>query len=218
MHVGRAGFDPGTFQREGSECIHGNWQVVRHIKGGTRGNFHAKIYDSLMCACLGCPENPGSGMVIGDLCNPGDRICGPEPRKAPANKICFSGIGDYTMTSGNRIPRSVLFRVDIEDRSEPGNNGKPSEDPPDRHRIRIWILTPAELAQLSNPNDRLLNFRRTISCTPGSTGLQDGAIGANGLAVPLGTAVFGLRAPDIDDGGEMDHGNHQIHPMIKDCP
>jgi len=216
--VGRAGFDPGTFQREGSVCIHGNWEVVRHSKGGTRGNFHAKIYDSLMCACLSCPENPGSGIVIGDLCNPGDRICGPEPRKAPANKICFSGIGDYTMTSGNRIPRSVLFRVDIEDRSEPGNNGKPSENPPDRHRIRIWVLTPAELAQLNNPNDRLLDFRRAISCAAGNTGLQDGAIGANGLAVPLGTAVFGLRAPDIDDGGEMDHGNHQIHPTIKDCP
>jgi hypothetical protein len=217
--VGTAGFDPGTFQREGSECIHGNWEVVRHDKGGNRGNFHAKIYDSLMCACLSCPENPGSGVVIGGLCNPDDRICGPEPRRAPANKICFSGIGDYAMTSGNRTPRSVLFRVDIEDRSEPGNShaggGTP---PPDRHRIRIWILTAAELAQLNNPADRLLNFRRTISCTPGSTALQDGAVGSNGLAVPLGTAVFGLRPPDIDDGGEMDHGNHQIHPMIKDCP
>jgi hypothetical protein len=216
--VGSAGFDPGTFQREGSECIHGNWEVVRHLKGGDRGNFHAKIFDSLMCACLGCPENPGSGVVIGGMCNPDDRICGPEPRRAPANKICFSGIGDYTMDKGSRIPRSVLFRVDVEDRSEPGNNGKPSEDPPDRHRIRIWVLTTAELARLNNPSDRLLDFRRAISCSAGSTALQDGAVGANGLAVPLGTAVFGVRAPDVDDGGEMDHGNHQIHPMIKDCP
>ena len=217
--VGNAGFDPGTFEREGSECIHGNWQHVRHEKGGNRGNFHAKIYDSLMCACLGCPEDPLAGVVVGGLCNPDNRICGPEPRRAPANKICFSGIGDYTMTSGNRESRAVLFRVDIEDRSEPGNShAGGSQAPHDRHRIRIWILTDAEKARLLNPNDRLLAMRQSISCSPGSTALQDGAVGANGLAVPLGTAVFGVRAPDIDDGGEMDHGNHQIHPMIKDCP
>jgi protocatechuate 3,4-dioxygenase beta subunit len=217
--VGNEGFDPGTYEREGSECIHGNWEHVRHQKGGNRGNFHAKIYDSLMCACLACAEDPTANVVVGGLCNPDNRICGPEPRKAPANKICFSGIGDYALTSGNREERAVLFRVDIEDRSEPGNShaggGTP---PPDRHRIRIWILTPAEQARLADRNDRLLDFRRAISCSPGSTALQDGAIGANGLAVPLGTAVFGVRPPDIDDGGEMDHGNHQIHPMIKDCP
>ncbi len=200
-------FDPD------SECIRGNWQHVRHIKGGSRGNFHAKSFDSLMCACLGCPENPGSGVVIGELCNPGDRICGPEPRRAPANKICFSGVGDYAESKGGRVPRSVLFRVDIEDRSEPGNSHAGGSTPPhDRHRIRIWILTDAELARLNNPNDRLLDMRRAIACTAGSTATRDGA------DVPNGTAAFGVRAPDIDDGGEMNHGNHQIHPMIKDCP
>ncbi|MEY2410168.1 MAG: large repetitive protein, partial [Verrucomicrobiota bacterium] len=50
--VGRAGFDPD------SRCIHGNWEVVRHDKGGTRGNFHAKSFDSLLCACLACAEDP----------------------------------------------------------------------------------------------------------------------------------------------------------------
>jgi hypothetical protein len=27
-----------------------------------------------------------------------------------------------------------------------------------------------------------------------------------------------VRAPDIDDGGELLHGNQQIHPQIKACP
>jgi hypothetical protein len=220
-HGGQVGAPVGTatsFDPD-SECIHGNWEDVRHEQGGNRGNFHAKSFDSLMCACLACAQDPGSGFVIGGLCNPGARTCGPEPRRAPANKICFSGVGDYTETKGSREPRSVLFRVDVEDRSEPGNSsaggGTP---PPDRHRIRIWILTAAELARLNNPNDRLLDFRRAIACTPGSTALEDGAVGANGRAVPLGTPVFGVRRPDIDDGGEMTHGNHQIHPSIKDCP
>jgi hypothetical protein len=217
--VGREGFDPGTYEREGSECIHGNWEHVRHEKGGSRGNFHAKIFDSLMCACLGCPEDPLAPVVIGGLCNPDSRTCGPEPRRSPANKICFSGLGDYTVTSGARERRAVLFRVDLEDRSEPGNSHAGGTKPPnDRHRIRIWILTETELARLRDPNDRLLDFRRAIACTPGSTAQKDGAVGPDGLPVPLGTAVFGVRAPDIDDGGEMDHGNHQIHPMIKDCP
>jgi hypothetical protein len=142
--------------------------------------------------------------VVGTLCNPGDRICGPEPRRAPANKITFSGVGDYALNTGNRQPRSVLFRVDIEDRSEPGgNSGTP---PPDRHRIRIWILTDAELAQLNNSADRLLNFRKAIAASTVNTVLQDGAVGSNGLAVPNGTAVFGVRAPDIDDGGVLDKG------------
>ncbi|MEY2408498.1 MAG: hypothetical protein QOF48_1168 [Verrucomicrobiota bacterium] len=205
--VGNAtAFDPD------SSCIRGSWEHVRHVRGNANGNFHSHSFDSLMCACLACPGDAGSGVVIGDLCNPGDRICGPEPRRAPANKICFSGVGDYSMSSGARQARSVLFRVDIEDHSEPGNSSKPSEDPPDRYRIRIWILTPAELAQLGNSSDRLLNFRRAIACSAGSTSAQDGAPGA------LGSAVFGVRAPDIDDGGALDHGNHQIHPMIKACP
>src|SRR6185436_9503421 len=152
--VGSAGFDPD------SECIHGNWEVVRHEKGNSEGNFHAKSYDSLMCACLACPEDPGSGFVIGGLCNPGARTCGPEPRRAPANKICFSGVGDFAESKGGRAARSVLFRVDVEDRSEPGNSHAGGAAPPaDRHRIRIWILTDAEKARLDNPNDRLLDFR-----------------------------------------------------------
>src|SRR5437667_14953 len=123
-----------------SACIAGEWTHVRHIRKGLFGNFHARSFDSLECGCLPCPENPDVQGVVGALCNPRDRICGPEPRRAPANKICFSGPGDYAMTNGRRDRRSVVFRVDVEDRSEPGGaNGPP---PPDRYRMRIWFVDP----------------------------------------------------------------------------
>jgi hypothetical protein len=205
--VGReTSFDPD------SDCIHGRLTHVRHIKGGLRGNFQARSFDSLMCACLGCPEDPGAGVTVDGLCNPGARICGPEPRSAGANKIAFSGVGNYVLTNGRRTPRSVLFRVDIEDRSEPGGS-KPggAKAPADRYRIRIWVLTPQELALLNNPNNRLCAFRQAIAANETNVVIKDGAPG------PLGSAVFGVRAPDIDDGGELERGNHQLHPMIKEC-
>src|SRR5207247_2295310 len=137
-----------------SACIAGEWTHVRHIRKGLFGNFHARNFDSLECACLPCPENPDVQGVVGALCNPGDRICGPEPRRAPANKICFSGAGNYAPTNGPRAGRSVVFRVDVEDRSEPGGtNGPP---PPDRYRIRIWFV-PADTSdgQDLRPDGRL---------------------------------------------------------------
>ena len=115
-----------------SVCIQGEWQHVRHIKPKLYGNFHARTFDSLNCACLPCAGDPGSGTVTDGLCNPGDRICGPEPRRAPDNAICFSGVGDYAVINGNRTPRSVVFRVDIQDHSEPGGTNGPN--PPDRYR------------------------------------------------------------------------------------
>jgi hypothetical protein len=83
---------------------------------------------------------------------------------------------------------------------------------PDRYRIRIWVLSNQELAQLrGDKGDRyLLDFRNVISACIGLN-VQDGA------TVPNGTAAFGVRAPDIDDGGELEHGNHQIHPTIMSC-
>jgi hypothetical protein len=206
--VGReTSFDPD------SECIHGRLTHVRHIKGGLVGNFQARSFDSLMCACLGGVDCTNSIPTADELCNPGNTDgCGPEPRKASANKIAFSGVGNYVLTNGRRQQRSCLFRVDIEDRSEPGGS-KPGgqKPPPDRYRIRIWVLTPTEIGQLNNPNNRLCAFRQAIAATPANVIIKDGAPGA------LGSAVFGVRAPDIDDGGELERGNHQLHPTIKQC-
>jgi hypothetical protein len=219
----------------GNPCIHGRWTHVRHVKGGLEGNFHARFYDTLDCACLdtdvtsvvtnvpGVNGNPsqtyvnlvyGPGTVINGLCNPDDhKVAGPEPRPAPANKIVFTGVGDWADPNGRRSSRATLFRVDIEDRSEPGgSHPKGGTAPPDRYRIRIWVLSDSELAQLngSGPDRWLLNFRNAISACNGLN-VQDGA------SVVNGTAVFGVRRPDIDDGGELERGNHQIHPAIKNC-
>jgi len=165
---------------------------VRHIRPRLDGNFHARSFDSLMCGCLPCPENPDVGGVSGALCNPDDRICGPEPRRAPANKICFSGPGNYALTNGKRDIRSVVFRVDVDDRSEPGGtNGTP---PPDRYRIRIWFVDPDSSAGLT--------LRQGVACADGTT-----------ENLPGGASV---ATPDIDDGGDLLRGNQQIHPPIKD--
>jgi hypothetical protein len=196
-HGGQVGAPLGfvTAFSPDTPCIHGEWQHVRHDDPRVFGNFHSDTFDSLVCGCLPCDENPESPGMVGELCNPGDRICGPEPRRAPANKICFTGVGDFTATNGSKNPRSVAFRVDVEDRSEPGGGGGPP--PPDRYRIRLWNLTDAADSAAS------LVLREAISC---GTSLAE-----EPLPAPL---------PDIDDGGELAKGNHQIHPEInhKDCP
>jgi len=175
-----------------SACIAGEWTHVRHIRPRLNGNFHARSFDSLMCACLPCPENPDVQGVVGALCNPDDRICGPEPRRAPDNKICFSGAGDYALTNGKRDRRSVVFRVDVEDRSEPGGtNGTP---PPDRYRIRIWLVDADSSAGMA--------LRSEVACADPTTE----------------TVSASAPTPDIDDGGDLIRGNQQIHPPLnKTC-
>ena len=210
----------------GNPCIHGRWTHVRHVQGGLEGNFHARFFDTLDCACLDTNVGPGGvygpGTVVGGLCNPGDRVAGPEPRPAPANKIVFTGVGDWADPNGRRAPRATLFRVDIEDRSEPGgSHPKGGTPPPDRYRIRIWVLSDSELAQLngSGPDRWLINFRNCISACNGLN-VRDGVDIANTCG-GQGTITFSggcpVRNPDIDDGGELERGNHQIHPSIKDC-
>ena len=151
------------------------------------------------------------GRLLEDCATQAIEKMGPEPRSASANKICFSGVGDISTDGGKRDVRSALFRVDIEDRSEPGGDNLKGRNPADRYRIRIWILTDDELDSLNDEEDQLLDFRQKIACSEDSTVTTDGAPG------DLGSAVFNVRAPDIDDGGEMDSGNHQIHPTVKEC-
>jgi hypothetical protein len=219
----------------GNPCIHGRWTHVRHMQSGLEGNFHARFYDTLQCACLDTTLTPaqitvpgvdglppqtyinqvyGPGTTLDAVCNPGNTIAGPEPSPAPANKIAFTGIGDYALTQGNRVPVSVLFRVDVEDRGEPGgSHPKGGKAPPDRNRTRIWILSQQELQQLRSgggADPYLLNFRNAISACNGIN-VQDGA------SVTNGAPAFGVRPPDIDDGGELTHGNYQIHPTIMSC-
>src|SRR3989475_8231660 len=110
-HGGQVGAPIGvaTAFTADSACIAGERTHARHIRPRLFGNFHARSFDSLMCACLPCPENPDVEGVVGALCNPDDRICGPEPRRAPANNIRLSGPGDYGLTNRPRAIRSVGF-------------------------------------------------------------------------------------------------------------
>jgi hypothetical protein len=205
-------------------CIRGEYQHVRHIKGGLRGVFHAagngrvSQFDSLMCACLPCeftdtPSpfggcHPADRTYVGnatspgkkhDLCNPGDRICGPEPRRAPANKICFSGVGNYTMSNGKKSPQSVVFRVDLEDRSEPGGaHPRGAKAPPDRYRMRMWFI-----ASGTADTAAVKALRATVACKDATEERIPTVLDCLGTATP---------APDIDDGGDLDRGNRQIHP------
>ncbi len=113
--------------------------------------------------------------------------------------------------------------MDIEDRGEPGGSHPGGAKPPaDRYRIRIWVLSDAELAALNNPTDGLLSFRNAIAACNGAK-YRDGVFSseiANNCGGP-GSIVFPggapVRLPDIDDGGELLHGNHQIHPSIMSC-
>jgi hypothetical protein len=104
--------------------VQGQWTHTRHSR---RGQLHASDYNSLVCGC--------DGVFDGNLCNPGDRDLGPEPRRAPANLACFTGKGSL-----KRGGKSVIaaFRVEVEDRGEPGA-GQNSGPTPDVYRMRIWV-------------------------------------------------------------------------------
>jgi hypothetical protein len=198
-HGGQVGSSIGvaTAFTPDSACIKGEWTHVRHIRPRLNGNFHARNFDSLMCACLPCAENSDLSAVPGVLCNPGDRICGPEPRRAPDNKICFSGAGDYALGNGKRDRRSVVFRVDVEDHSEPGGTNGPN--PPDHYRIRIWFVE-------ADSTDGFA-LRQQVACAHPETEELN--------AVPNVT----VPVPDVDDGRDLIRGNQQIHPAHKKtCP
>jgi len=206
-HGGQVGaaFTVETPFSPNNPCISGEWQHNRHLNGNSlvgvlhaSGNGNEHQFDSLLCACLPCPENPGAIGVVGETCNPGDRVCGPEPRRAPANKICFSGVGDYTFTQGNKTVKAV-FRVDISDHGEGNSPANPA--PLDRYRIRIWVLDPA-CGRNPDPNSsEAMAIRYAASADP------------NQIAVLATTENLKVNIqPDIDDGGNMTQGNHQIHP------
>jgi hypothetical protein len=151
-------------------------------------------FASLVCGCDADGSGPLPGKFDGFIC--GDRDTGPLPRPAPANLACFTGIGDYSSSGRGRRSERVAFRVEVQDRGEPGAgaNAGPSEDVYD---IRIWRPqgneTPEQLVE-------------AICCRKSTE-----------------QAVFDVgRIPDIFDGGDLLQGNFQIHPQIQahadQCP
>jgi len=224
----------------GNPCIRGEWQHTRHYKGpGNKKDIvdmsaHSVnpkgVFDSLSCACLGCcsggvtnaafvgPLGPNQKFA---LCNPDDhKVCGPEPRPSPANAIIFSGIAVLSGADGtNSIPGSVasnkngeyvIFRVYIEDRSEPGGHfPKGSVDPADIYCFQAW-RTGIAIAKKPDFSGVATAFRTALG-QANCAFLHSLETGARPLGSLPPATVMGMTA-DIQDCGPLDRGNHQIHP------
>ncbi len=227
----------------GNACIRGQWQHTRHYEGN--GNprdiidmdFHSQtpkgVYDSLFCACLGCcdpetgvfiPKSVGPQIKKFAICNPEDhKICGPQPRPAPANVIIWSGIGTIKPATDAGVDQKkskyLIFRVYIEDRSEPGG-GHPggAVGPADIYCFQAWEL-PDSYTVFKKPDFTGVanDFRTAVaedSCKFVGD-LESGALQIGSLPNPT---VSG-RTAYINDCGPMQSGNHQIHPATgATCP
>ena len=219
----------------GNLCIRGQWQHNRHYigKGNPRDQFDVDfhsvtpkgVFDSLSCACLGCCDPARGGFVPADigplihkfqLCNPDDhKVCGPEPRPAPANAIIFSGIGQFSPAnpSGGANPARaewVVFRVYIEDRSEPGGfHPKGAVEPADIYCFQAW-RTGVFVSKRPDFCKIEADFRMCLgkaNCDFLSE-LETGAVPIGSLPCPT---VCG-RTADFQDCGALRNGNQQIHP------
>jgi hypothetical protein len=130
-----------------------------------------------------CKCDVGDGTVVDGVC--GDRVNGPTPPAAPANLACFTGTALWNPTAGHRsLP--VAFRVEIEDRGEPGG-GNNAGNLDDVYRIRIWFASSSTDAQTK----------------------AEAACCANSITEV--TQNIGLA--DVMDGGNLIHGNLQIHKL-----
>jgi hypothetical protein len=217
----------------GNPCIRGQWEHVRHYKGS--GNprdvvtaFHTTTpkgqFDTLNCACLGCcdgagtffPAFTGPGHIKKfALCNPDDhKVCGPMPRPSPANAIIITGIGQLTPTTDTGTDKKntqwVVYRIYIEDRSEPGGAHPGGQvTPADVYCFQAWYTG---ISTSKKPDYSKIEpaFRAALGAD--SCAFLDGL---NTGAIPMGslppTTVSGQDA-DIVDMGPMYDGNHQIHP------
>jgi hypothetical protein len=219
----------------GNPCIRGQWSHTRHYEGTANPrdvfdmNFHSQTpkgtYDSLSCACLGCCD-PESGVFIPptkgplvhkfQLCNPDDhKVCGPQPRPAPANVIIWSGIGRITPTDdvkGSRAAQAewVIYRIYIEDRSEPGGgHPKGAVEPADIYCFQAW-KTGIKTSKKPDFTNVSVAFRTALGEANCKflEDLENGLLPIGTLPSPL---VNGATA-DIQDCGPMHDGNHQIHP------
>jgi hypothetical protein len=191
-------------------------------------DFHSNtpkgIYDTLNCACLGCCDPatgafipPSQGPLIHkfQLCNPDDhKVCGPQPRPAPANAIIFTGIGKLSPASDTGVDQKraeyVVFRVYIEDRSEPGG-GHPggAVEPADIYCFQAW-KTGILVQRRPDFTNVAVAFRKALQADSCEF-LDDLSTGAKPIGSLPSSTVDGDPA-DVNDCGPLHDGNHQIHP------
>ena len=104
-------------------------------------------------------------------------------------------------TADSTVP--CVFRVDLEDHGEPGGRfPKGGSPPPDRYRMRMWFIH-----GLSPDSASVKALRDAVAChNPLDERVE--------TMLPCAQKLQGssaVPAPDIDDGGDLDHGNQQIH-------
>jgi hypothetical protein len=226
--------------RLANPCIRGEWEHVRHYDNKNNGvqdvfdmNFHTANpnitghFDTLMCACLPCcsngtnyvgnqPAPPGWSNLKFKVCNPDDRrICGPLPSPAPANAIIFTGIG--TLTPGTNtangkkaVSRYVIFRVYIEDRSDPGGiHPGGAKMPATVYCFQAWDTGIATSKQ-ADFTTLASQFRTQLSADSCAflTSMSNGTFRQGTLP---STTVAGMAA-DVVDQGPLHDGSQQIHP------
>lgn len=223
--------------RLANPCIRGEWQHVRHYDNKVNGqqdvfdmSFHSANpnitghFDTLNCACLPCcssnivlkPAPPGWDHFRFQVCNKDDRkICGPLPRPAPANAIIFTGIGTFTPNTStgngkNAQRRYVVFRVYIEDRSEPGGiHPKGGNMPGTVYCFQAWD-TGISTAKKMQFDDLAKDFRIALgedSCAF-LAALSNGNLPQGSLPP---TTVDNVPADTVDQG-PLRNGSQQIHP------
>jgi hypothetical protein len=134
--------------------------------------------------------------MSGSLCNDNDRACGPSPPNAPANLACFSGTGIYS-ASGDKRTTNVAYRVEVEDHGEPA--GASPDATTDEYRIWIYIPQGTETVK---------GLATAICCRNAPSGNTNRA----------GDTFAAGRTANVFDGGNLIHGNIQIHPQIGICP
>jgi hypothetical protein len=230
----------------GNPCIRGQWQHVRHYQG--QGNprdvidaFHTATpkgsFDSMNCACLPCctnsagdvhqPNGNFSGQDKFEVCNKEDhRICGPQPRPAPANALIWTGLAKSSLCSTNDANGNgngnnqvwLVVRVYIEDRSEPGG-GHPggSINPADIYCFQAWPTgVPVDKGGKVKPDlDNIAVALRTALAQQSCAfldALSSGALPIGSLPPRTVTVGGAARPATIVDCGPLQDGNRQIHP------
>jgi len=221
-------------------CIRGEWEHVRHYDNKLNGaqddfdmDFHSANpnptghFDTLDCGCLPCcyngtnyvgndPAPPGWSNFKFKVCNPDDRrICGPLPSPAPANAIIFSGIGTFTPQTSvgngkNAEKRYVVFRVYIEDRSEPGGiHPGGAKMPGTVYCFQAWD-TGIAIMKKPDFSTVAVDFRTALgqdSCAF-MAAMQNGSL----LPGSLPSKTVDGMAADVADQGALHDGSQQIHP------
>jgi hypothetical protein len=227
--------DCGT--RLGNPCIRGEWQHTRHYDSKNNGaqdvfdmSFHSANpnptghFDTLDCGCLPCCGDtnglkaapPGWSNFRFTVCNPDDRrVCGPLPRPAPANAIIFTGIGTFTpgtnTSNGKKASSSyVIFRVYIEDRSEPGGvHPGGAKMPATVYCFQAWD-TGIPTSKKKDFSNVAVAFRTCL----GQDSCAFMAAMSSGQLLPgsLPSSTVCGAAADVADQGPLHDGSQQIHP------